>query len=58
MQRVEVNGGSAMLHCDKVSWFCHIEAPTARFAVLALIVSRGNGLSGLAVKDGKRRRRL
>jgi hypothetical protein len=23
-----------VLHCDKVSWFCHIEAPPALLAVL------------------------
>jgi hypothetical protein len=32
-----------VLHCDKVSWFGHIEAPTARFVVPALIVSGDNG---------------
>jgi hypothetical protein len=58
MQRVEVNAGFAVLHCDKVSWFGHIEAPTARFAGLGLIVSTDNGLSGLPITDGKRRRRL
>jgi hypothetical protein len=35
----------AVLHCDKLSWFCHIEAPTVRFPVQALIVSGDNGLS-------------
>jgi hypothetical protein len=34
----------AVLHCDKLSWFCHIEAPTVRFLVQALIVSGDNGL--------------
>src|ERR1039457_7186418 len=34
----------AVLHCDKVSWFGHIEAPTVRFLVQALIVSGDNGL--------------
>jgi hypothetical protein len=33
-----------VLHCDKALWFCHIEAPTVRFVVLALIVSGDNGL--------------
>jgi hypothetical protein len=35
-----------VLHCDKASWFRHIEAPTVRFVVHALIVSGDNGLSG------------
>jgi hypothetical protein len=35
---------SSVLHCDKESWFCHIEAPTVRFGVQALIVSSDNGL--------------
>jgi hypothetical protein len=35
----------AVLHCDKVSWLGHIEAPTVRFVVQALIVSGDNGLS-------------
>jgi hypothetical protein len=34
-----------VLHCDKLSWFRHIEAPTVRFGVQALIVSDDNGLS-------------
>jgi|ERR1700688_4966757 hypothetical protein len=34
----------AVLHCDKLSRFCHIEAPTVRFVVRALIVSGDNGL--------------
>jgi hypothetical protein len=34
-----------MLHCDKAFWFGHIEAPTVRFDVQALIVSGDNGLS-------------
>jgi hypothetical protein len=33
------------LHCDKASWFGHIEAVTLRFVVLLLIVSGDNGLS-------------
>jgi hypothetical protein len=27
---------SDVLHCDKISWFCHIEAPTLRFVVNGL----------------------
>jgi hypothetical protein len=34
-----------VLHCDKVSWFGHIEAAAVRFVVLLLIVSGDNGLS-------------
>ena len=30
-----------MLHRDKLSWFCHIEAPTLRFVVWALRVFGG-----------------
>jgi hypothetical protein len=37
--------GAGVLHCDKVSWFGHIEAPALGFAVWTLIVSGGNGLS-------------
>jgi hypothetical protein len=37
-----------VLHCDKTSWFGHIEAPPVRFVVLALIVSDDNGLSAAA----------
>jgi hypothetical protein len=33
-----------VLHCDKASWFGHIEAPTLRFVVQGLIVSDDNGL--------------
>jgi hypothetical protein len=33
-----------VLHCDKVSWFRHIQAPTMRSAVQASIVSGENGL--------------
>jgi hypothetical protein len=39
---------AAVLHCGKKSWFGHIEAPTVRFVVLALIVSGDNGLSASA----------
>jgi hypothetical protein len=35
-----------VLHCDRVSWFRHIEAPTVRSVVQALIVSGDNGLNG------------
>ena len=34
-----------MLHRDKVPWFRHIEAPTVRFVLQALIVSGENGLA-------------
>jgi hypothetical protein len=34
-----------VLHCDKFSWFGHIEAPAVRFVLWALIVSGDNGLS-------------
>jgi hypothetical protein len=40
-----------VLHCDKASWFGHIEALTVRFVVLALIVSDDNGLSASAKTD-------
>jgi hypothetical protein len=36
---------ASVLQCDKLSWFCHIEAPTVRFGVQALTVSGDNGLS-------------
>jgi hypothetical protein len=32
---------SGVLHRDKLSWFCHIEAPTLRFVVWALRVFGG-----------------
>src|ERR1700758_2130969 len=34
---------SDVLQRDKVSWFCHIQAPTARFVVWGLMVLRDNG---------------
>jgi hypothetical protein len=34
-----------VLHCDKASWFGHIEALTLRSVVPVLIVSGDNGLS-------------
>jgi hypothetical protein len=34
-----------VLHCDKVSWFGHIEAPTVLSVVQALIVLNDNGSS-------------
>jgi hypothetical protein len=34
---------AGLLHCDKVSWLCHIEAPTVRFGVQALMVLGDNG---------------
>jgi hypothetical protein len=33
-----------VLHCDKASWFRHIEASPLRFGGLGLIVSSDNGL--------------
>jgi hypothetical protein len=36
---------AGVLHCDKVSWFGHIEASALGFVVWALIVSGDNGLS-------------
>ena len=36
---------SDVLHRDKVSWFCHIEAPTVLFVVWALMVSGDNALA-------------
>jgi hypothetical protein len=38
------NFALALLHCDKVSWFCHIEASALQFLGHALIVSGNNGL--------------
>jgi hypothetical protein len=35
---------SNVLHCDKASWFRHIEALSVLFVVQALIVSDDNGL--------------
>src|ERR1019366_2597618 len=49
---------SGVLQCDKVSWFCHIEAPTVRFVVPALIVSGDDGLSVAAIVDEISVRRL
>jgi hypothetical protein len=34
-----------VLHCDKASWFRHIEASPLRFGGLGLIVSSDNGLN-------------
>jgi hypothetical protein len=34
---------SDVLHRDKVSWFCHIQALTVLFVVWALMVSGDNG---------------
>ena len=47
-----------VLHCDKASWFRHIEAPTVGFVVQALIVSGDNGLSAAATVDEISVRRL
>jgi hypothetical protein len=38
-------GIAGVLHCVKVSWFGHIEAPAVRFLLWALIVSGDNGLN-------------
>jgi hypothetical protein len=43
---------SLVLHCDKASWFRHIEASTIRFAVPALIVSGDNGLNDATEWEG------
>jgi hypothetical protein len=49
---VEVKiAGFGLLHCDKVSWFCHTEASTVRFVVQALIVSDDNGWGAAATGD-------
>jgi hypothetical protein len=40
-----------VLHCDKASWFCHIEAPPVRFGVQGLIVSSDNSLSDAAESE-------
>ncbi len=42
---------SDVLQCDKVSWFCHIEALTLRFVVQDLIVSDDTGSSAVATND-------
>jgi hypothetical protein len=34
---------SGVLHRDKLSWFCHIEAPTLRFLVWTLRVLGEDG---------------
>jgi hypothetical protein len=36
---------SDVLHRDKVSWFCHIQALTTGFVVWVLVVLRDNGLA-------------
>jgi hypothetical protein len=41
----------SLLHCDKVSWFCHTEAPTVRFVVQVLIVLDDDGLGAAATGD-------
>jgi hypothetical protein len=46
--------GFVVLHCDKVSWFGHIQAPPVRFAVPALIVSSDNGLNAAAICRSKK----
>jgi hypothetical protein len=47
--------GFVVLHCDKVSWFGHIQAPPVRFAVPALIVSSDNGLNAAAICRSNKR---
>src|ERR1700722_14209638 len=42
---------AGLLHCDTESWLCHIEAPTVRFGVQALIVLGDNGLGAAATID-------
>jgi hypothetical protein len=42
---------SDVLHRDKVSWFCHIQAPTVRFVVWALMVSGGQSFGAAATAD-------
>jgi hypothetical protein len=46
---------SDVLHRDKVSWFCHIQAPTAGFVVWGLMVLRDNGsaLQQLLMKQAR-----
>jgi hypothetical protein len=48
--RVKISG-FGLLHCDKLSWFCHTEASTVRFVVQALIVSGDNGLGEATTGD-------
>jgi hypothetical protein len=40
-----------VLHCDKASWFCHIEASRVRFVVSVLMVSGDNNLGAAATDD-------
>jgi hypothetical protein len=40
----KLRSAAGVLHCDKASWFRHIEAPSLLFVVQALIVSDDNGL--------------
>jgi hypothetical protein len=42
---------SDVLQCDKVSWFCHIEALRIAFVVQALIVSGDTGSTAAATND-------
>jgi hypothetical protein len=46
---------ASVLHCDKLSWFRHIEALTVGFGVQALMVSGDNGLSATAGFGGSGR---
>jgi hypothetical protein len=34
---------TSLLHCDKVTWFCHIEASPVRLIAQALIVAGDSG---------------
>jgi hypothetical protein len=40
-----------VLRCGKVSWFRHIQAPTVRSAVMAIIVEDDNGCGLRAIID-------
>jgi hypothetical protein len=42
---LKLTAAARVLHCEKDSWFGHIEASAIRFLVWALIVSGDNGLS-------------
>jgi hypothetical protein len=40
---VKLIAAASLLHCDKVTWFCHIEALPVRLSVQALIVGGDSG---------------
>jgi hypothetical protein len=46
--------GFGVLHCDKASWFGHIEALTLRLAIPALTVSSDNSLNAAAICRSKK----